>query len=75
MDTKTYLQAQDLERFFEIQLRKLLPKYAKTPARVSQNHALMPMSLHDLIDDMEDQRDDDYATSNAPKRKRSTPSV
>lgn len=78
MDTKTYLQAQDLERFFEIQLRKLLPKYAKSPsqlARASQNQVMMPMSLHDLIDDMDDPRDDDYAPSNAAKRKRSTPSV
>ena len=75
MDTKTYIQAQELDNFFEIQLRKLLPKYAKSHAqRASHNHELMQMSLHDLIDDMEDSRNDDYAP-NAAKRKRSTPSV
>ena len=78
MDSKTYTQAQELERFFELQLRKLLPKYAKTPAqlaRSSQNHLMVPMSLHDLIDDLDDPKDDDYSPNNNPKRKRSTPSV
>jgi hypothetical protein len=75
IDTKTYIQAQELENFFEIQLRKLLPKYAKSPAqRALQSHPLMPMSLHDMIDDLDDPRDDDYEP-NAAKRKRSTPSV
>jgi hypothetical protein len=73
-DTKTHIQAQELENFFEIQLRKLLPKYAKSPAqRALQNLPLMPMSLHDMMD-MDDPRDDDYEP-NAAKRKRSTPSV
>jgi hypothetical protein len=79
MESKIYSQAQELEKFFEIQLRKLLPKYSKTNNpqinRVSQNHQLMPMSLHDLIDDMDDPKDNDYAPSNNPKRKRSTPSI
>jgi hypothetical protein len=78
MDTKICTQAQELERFFEVQLRKLLPKYAKSSSqmnRASQNHLLAPMSLHDLIDDMDDPKDNDYAPINTPKRKRSTPSV
>ncbi|CRK90517.1 CLUMA_CG004122, isoform A [Clunio marinus] len=79
MDSKSYLQAQELEKFFEIQLRKLLPKYAKSPsqlARSTENRQMMvPMSLHDLIDDMDDPKDNDYMPHNNPKRKRSTPSV
>lgn len=78
MDTKTYSQAQELERFFEIQLRKLLPKYAKSPSplnRSSNIQLMVPMSLHDMIEDMDDPKDQDYAPSNNPKRKRSTPSV
>jgi hypothetical protein len=77
-DTKTYSQAQELERFFELQLRKLLPKHAKPASqsnRSSQNlQLMMPMSLHDLIE-MDDQKDEDYSPNNNPKRKRSTPSV
>lgn len=78
-DSKTHAQAQELERFFEGQLKKLLPKYAKSTSqsnRTSQNlQMIMPMSLHDLIDDLDDPKDDDYTPSNNPKRKRSTPSV
>lgn len=79
MDSKLYLQAQELEKFFENQLRKFLPKYIKTSNtqinRLNQDHQLMPMSLHDLIDDMDESKDNDYAPSNNPKRKRSTPSI
>lgn len=79
MDTKTYSQAQELERFFEIQLRKLLPKYAKTASQVNRSsqslQLMVPMSLHDMIEDMDDPKDEDYAPINNPKRKRSTPSV
>lgn len=80
-DSKIYSQAQELEKFFEIQLRKLLPKYAKSPSqlnRSSQNLQFMsPLSLQDLVDDdmVDDPKDEDYAPSNNPKRKRSTPSI
>lgn len=76
MDPKIYTHAQELESFFQRQVRTLLPKYAKTTTSLSNRaQELMPMSLHDLIDDIEDPKDEDYAPNNSAKRKRSTPSV
>jgi hypothetical protein len=74
MESKIYTQAQELEKFFEIQLRKLLPKYSKTSNNT--NRVNLPcMSLQDLIEDMDDPKNNDYSPSNNPKRKRSTPSI
>lgn len=74
-ESKFYLTAQDLEKFFEIQVRKFLPKYAKSPLSRSnsQQHQFQDVSLQDLIDDEADD-EDEYSRNNA-KRKRSTPSV
>jgi hypothetical protein len=76
-DPKIYTYAKDLESFFESQLRKLLPKYAKSLVMklASNNQQLGSMSFQDFIDDMDDPADSDYMPSNNPKRKRSTPSI
>jgi hypothetical protein len=69
-DQKIYQYSKDLENFFELQLRKLLPKYAKSlNPKLTSN--LGAMSFQDFID----MDDPDYMPSNNPKRKRSTPSI
>lgn len=73
-DPKVYSYAKDLENFFESQLRKLLPKYAKSLNLKIASSQLSNLSFHDFMDDIEDPHDSDYLPSNN-KRKRSTPSI
>lgn len=72
-DLKIASYAKDLENFFEAQLRKLLPKYAKPVNIKVTSNQLGSMSFQDFID-MEDPSDE-FMTNNNPKRKRSTPGM
>ncbi|KAG5678202.1 hypothetical protein PVAND_007895 [Polypedilum vanderplanki] len=73
-DPKIHSYAKGLENFFESQLRKLLPNYAKS-LKLASSNSLGTMSFQDFIDDMDDAGDSDYLPNTNPKRKRSTPSI
>lgn len=58
-DSKIYQGARDLEKFFDIQLKKLLPKYARSHS--SSLHNLHTYNLQDLVGEDTDQNlDPDY---------------
>lgn len=74
-DTKTFQYARELEKFFDMQLKKWLPKYAKSVITTPQQHKSYNMC--DFIDDgmIDDPADEDFVPKNGAKRPRSTPSV
>jgi hypothetical protein len=74
---KIYGYSKDLEAFFDIQMKKLLPKYYKSSSlKFVSNNQLGAMSFQDYMDEeMDDPTDADYMTNNSAKRKRSTPSI
>lgn len=70
-DSKIYQNARDLEKFFDQQLKKWLPKFAR---KISTDQII---SLTDLIDDdvVDDVNDADYVPSGGRKRMRSSSSL
>lgn len=74
-DTKTFQYARELEKFFDMQLKKWLPKYSKSVITTPQQHKSYNMC--DFIDDgmIDDPTDEDFVPKNGAKRPRSTPSV
>lgn len=75
-DTKTYQYAQDLEKFFDMQLKKWLPKYAKA-VQITTPQQQKAYNMCDFLDDgmIDDPTDEDFIPKSTAKRPRSTPSV